>query len=210
MAGREQSLPRSESSRRGRIRRPPLIFLLVLVFLSSALLMLVARRPAGESRILETKADHSAGGTVSKPENPASFPVHLDGAVARPGLYYLKDGAILAEAVDRAGGLLAEADSGFINLAMKLSPHMKVYIPRVGEMAPPEPMSEDNARVDLNRAGEAELTSLPGIGQATARAIIAYREAQGPFQVIEDLMKVPGIKEGRFAGLKDLVCVSGP
>ncbi len=119
----------------------------------------------------------------------------------------------MGDALREAGGLVPEADPSAVNLAMRLQAHMKVYIPQVGEA--PALLVEGGvngvaARVNINRATKEELESLPGVGEATSAAILAYREAEGAFETIEDLMRVPGIKEGRFARLKDRITVSGP
>ena len=89
-----------------------------------------------------------------------------------------------------------------------------MYIPEKGEAIPPLQVAyegeDSDGKIDLNRATSSELETLPGVGQVTAQAIISYRDQHGPFSAIEDLMLVPGIKEGRFAQLKDGVCVTGP
>jgi competence protein ComEA len=89
---------------------------------------------------------------------------------------------------------------------------MKIYIPKEGEAAPlwQEAGSPPQALVDINRAGRAELMTLSGVGEATADAIISFREEHGPFAKIEDIMRVPGIKEGRFAKLKDRITTGYP
>ncbi len=142
------------------------------------------------------------------------YPVYLVGAVARPGIYQVEPGTCLYQLVDMAGGLSDSAASDAVNLAAPLDKHQFVRVPtrqevEQGTWSDPEPSGKNNGLIDLNRAGQADLETLPGIGPATARAIIAYREKSGPFVCIEDLMKVPGIKEARFESLKDLVCVSG-
>ena len=153
--------------------------------------------------------------------------VHVAGAVARPGLYRLPAGSRVADAVALAGGKLPRADVDRLNLAAKLTDGQKVMVTRRGEAvpvdssaggvsgtgsaaagsdgapaggAPPEP-------IDLNAADLAALDSLPGIGPATARAIIEERTRRGGFRSPRDLLRVPGIGEGRFARLKDRVRV---
>lgn len=142
------------------------------------------------------------------------YPVYLVGAVAHPGIYQVEPGTCLYQLVDMAGGLSDSAASDAVNLAAPLDKHQFIRVPtrqevEQGTWSDPEPSGSGSGLIDLNRAGQADLETLPGIGPATARAIIAYREKSGPFACIEDLMKVPGIKEARFESLKDLVCVSG-
>lgn len=138
------------------------------------------------------------------------FPVYLTGAVYLPGLYYVPDGTILAEVVEEAGGLRDEAASDQINLAMKVLAHQMFYIPTIQELSldpglvtliKPLPGTPSD-KVNINTADESLLTNLPGVGPATAKAIIRYRETNGPFQKTSDLMNVVGIKKTKFEGLE--------
>ncbi|NLA95434.1 MAG: ComEA family DNA-binding protein [Clostridiaceae bacterium] len=212
MRGQERTDSYPVAGRRsGRPRRAPLLFFWVLITLSAALLILIARRPAGKAVVVipkETETD------VTKTPTLALFPVHVDGAVTRPGLYYFEEDSILGDAIAKAGGFTLQADQSAINLAMLLQAHMKIYVPREGEEATGISldgiMMGAEVKVDLNRATRQELETLPGVGEATAEAIIAYREEHGPFADIEELMQVPGIKEGRFSKLKDRIRVTKP
>jgi len=148
--------------------------------------------------------------------------VHVAGAVLHPGLYRLPAGSRVADAVASAGGSLARADLDRLNLAARLVDGQKVFVARRGEPVPfgvaamggddgggngepdPSPPSEP---IDLNTAGPAALDSLPGIGPATARAILEERARRGGFRSTRDLLRIPGIGEGRFARLKDHVRV---
>jgi comEA protein len=144
------------------------------------------------------------------------IPVYLVGAVACPGIYQVERGTYLYELVDLAGGLTGQAASDAVNLAACIETNQMIRIPTQAEIdagyvfALQDSETAAGALVDLNRADQKQLETLPGIGPATARAIIAYREANGFFDRIEDLMQVPGIKEARFNTLKDLVMVSAP
>lgn len=143
-------------------------------------------------------------------------PVYLVGAVACPGIYQVARGACLYELVDLAGGLTDQAAAEAVNLAARVEANQMIRIPTQAEIDAgyvftlQDTASAANALVDLNRADQQQLETLPGIGPATARAIIAWREENGFFDRIEDLMLVPGIKEARFTTLKDLVMVSRP
>jgi competence protein ComEA len=159
-------------------------------------------------------------GAVSTLSGPA-LAVHVAGAVAHPGLYHLEAGSRVADAVARAGGSLARADLDRLNLAARLVDGQKVYVARRGEPGPPPPAGlalgdgspgdeagpESTEPIDLNAAGLAALDSLPGIGPATARAILEERARRGGFRSTRDLLRVAGIGEGRFARLKDRVRV---
>lgn len=204
---------KAPGARPGRPKGPSLLFFLALILLSSGLLTLIARRPPGDKLLLvESTAGHDRAPASSSSQIKPSFPVHIDGAVANPGVYYFQEGDILSQAVEKAGGLAEKADQVNVNLAMRLAPHMKIYIPSQGQACPPIIQTPDqtNSKIDLNLANQAQLETLPGVGQVTAQAIIAYRDAHGPFESLEDLMQVPGIKEGRFAALKDSIYVTFP
>ena len=147
--------------------------------------------------------------------------VHVAGAVAHPGLYHLPAGSRVADALALAGGSLVRADLDRLNLAARLSDGERVYVTRRGEPVPSEPAGvgtadgvggDDGAPepaepIDLNAAGLAALDSLPGVGPATARAILEERARRGGFRSTRDLLRVPGIGEGRFARLKDHIRV---
>lgn len=146
--------------------------------------------------------------------------VDVAGAVASPGVVELKDGARVADALGAAGGLAEDADLTSVNRAARLMDGQRVYVPRVGEqVAPVEGDGSAGAAgegtqstatgqaVNINTASLAELDALPGVGPATAQAIIDDREANGPFTAPEDLMRVSGIGEKKFEKLKSSICV---
>lgn len=152
----------------------------------------------------------------------AAVAVHVAGAVARPGLYHLPAGSRVADALGRAGGRLPVADVDRLNLAARLVDGQKILVTRRGEPPPADFVAASSGAmtgtlgggnpqpsepVDLNSADLAALDSLPGIGPATARAILEERARLGRFRSTRDLLRVPGIGEGRFARLKDRVRV---
>ncbi|MCR2792843.1 ComEA family DNA-binding protein [Microbacterium sp. zg.Y625] len=141
--------------------------------------------------------------------------VHVLGAVAHPGLYRLGDGARVVDVIAAAGGLLTEADQGAINLARVVSDGEQVHVPLIGEApasgaagggggGPPAP---GDGKVNLNSADLAALDTLPRIGPALAQRILDWREENGRFTSVEDLLAVPGIGEKMLAALRDLVTV---
>lgn len=150
---------------------------------------------------------------------PGTVVVHVDGAVAAPGVYALPAGARANDAILAAGGLSEGADTTGVNLAAPLVDGEKLHVPREGERvsaaagdgagdaAGGGADSIPAAPVNLNTAGVEELDALPGVGEATARAIIEDRERNGPFSTPEDLMRVSGIGEKKFAKLEAMVCV---
>lgn len=147
---------------------------------------------------------------------PTLLVVDVKGAVVRPGVYTLEEGDRLIDAIDAAGGYLAEADTRLVNHALKLTDELLIYIPVEGE----EPLADTlvvqavgtttangEGKVNLNTASESELMTLSGIGPAKASAIIQYREEQGLFQKPEDLMKISGIGQKTFEKLESAITV---
>jgi competence protein ComEA len=134
---------------------------------------------------------------------------HAAGAVQRPGLYELAAGARVADLLAAAGGALPRADLDQVNLAAPVADGSQVVVPREGETvvsATPSGTSVP-AVVDLNAATAEQLETLPGVGPATAAAILEYRDANGPFASVDSLIDVPGIGEAKLAALADLVTV---
>jgi len=134
--------------------------------------------------------------------------VHVAGAVQRSGVYRLRDGDRVVDAVEAAGGMAANAEADAINLAARLLDGQRVYVPRVGEAVPLDGAPEQpSGPVDLNAATEEQLDDLPGVGPATAAAIVAHRVANGPFGSVDDLGDVRGIGAAKLEALRDLVTV---
>lgn len=138
--------------------------------------------------------------------------VHICGEVEHPGVYELPLGSRIYEVVEAAGGFTSEAEESYVNLAQVLEDGWKVEIPAIGMQGNAEQginSADEDGLVDINTAAKKELCSLPGIGESRAESIIAYRENNGGFSRIEDIMKVEGIKEGMFEKIKDKICVRG-
>lgn len=165
----------------------------------------------------------------------ATIYVDVDGAVLQPGVYSLPDNARVFDAVDAAGGLLPEACSEILNQAEHVSDGQKLYIMtkeewevqkepggsqewtgtqegtgkqgQNGTQGTQKQAEQDDELIDLNRATESELCTLPGIGQTRAQAIIAYREASGGFRSIDEIQNVSGIKSGTYEKIKNKIKV---
>lgn len=158
-------------------------------------------------------ASTAPAATIAPPTVPAVVVVHVAGAVLQPGVHELAGTPRVADAVAAAGGPTADADRDAINLAAPVPDGSRVYVPAVGETAPPELIttppgagsSATSGPVDVNRAGVDELDALPGVGPATANAIVTERKRNGPFPTVDDLLRVPGIGPAKLDALRDLV-----
>jgi competence protein ComEA len=134
--------------------------------------------------------------------------VHVLGEVAHPGLYVLEPDARVVDALAAAGGTSDDADLQAVNLARLLSDGEQLVVPVAGTV--PEDGGSapvGDGLIDLNNADQAELETLPRIGPAIAQRIIDWRETNGRFGSVDDLLAVPGIGEKLLAGLRDLVRV---
>lgn len=178
--------------------------------------------------------DNGSEAVSDKEMQQAMIYVDVCGAVANPGVFQLAAGSRVFQAIEAAGGYLPEAALTCVNRAGVLTDGQQLYILTQEEMErqglDPAEMSgvsdgqmngsagtgqntemtaqvqQDN-RININTADEVQLTTLTGIGATRAQAIIAYREENGPFAAIEDIMNVQGIKEGTFAKIKDEIVV---
>ena len=157
--------------------------------------------------------------------------VYVVGCVRNPGIVTIEKGGLVDDAVRAAGGATEEADLDNINLVYKLKDNVMIYIYSKNEVRAGDKESgagsgiriisdsggavinsgaagnTGGAKVNINTAWENELDTLPGIGPATAREIIAYREKNGPFKSVKDIMKVPGIKENKYNNIKNYIAV---
>ncbi len=136
--------------------------------------------------------------------------VYVSGAVRGTGVYTLREGDRVAQAVDAAGGFAPEADAARINLAALLRDGQQVHVPALGERtasATATGLGAPAGPVNINTATAEELTALPGIGDTYARAIVDYRTRNGPFQRTEDIVKVRGIGPQTYQRLKDMITV---
>lgn len=173
--------------------------------------------PAGGSEpgTVHSMAEEQGQSAAATETTRPAIPIHLVGAVCHPGIYHIQAGTYLFELLEAAGGLTEDAAAEQINLALRLDVNRQIYIPtreeardNPGLLPNAAPSNPDEAPLlDLNTASAADLEQLPGIGPVTARTITDYRDKHGRFSCCEDLMRVPGIKESRFAALKDLIYV---
>lgn len=180
----------------------------------------------GEGTVSQTEESPEAGRVTSSsaaeilPGTGASCFVHVCGEVESPGVYEMKEGQRVFEAVAMAGGFTERAAQNYLNLAETVWDGMKLEVPSK-EQAPAtkwtaqagEPAAgagsagAASGRVNLNTATKEELMTLRGIGEARAEDIIRYREKKGGFARIEDIMEVSGIKNAAFEKIKDDITV---
>jgi len=170
--------------------------------------------------------DPSAAGSAAAPTTVvATLVVDVGGAVARPGLVRVGRGARVADVVAAAGGATHDADLDRLNLAATVADGERLFVPHLGQSSIPVAVNGDGggdggvtgggpvpgspgaAPVDLNSATAEQLDALPGVGPATAAAIVAYRTQHGPFRSVDELLQVHGIGPAKLAALRSKVRV---
>lgn len=178
-------------------------------------LSLTEERAQGE----EEKKEKSESRGEAEAVQSREICVDLCGAVANPGVYFLKEGSRLYQAVEMAGGFTQEAATEGLNQAQELTDGQQVRVPTVEEVESqteianqgnsqnPEIPGVGDGRVNLNTAGVDELMTLNGIGESRAQAILTYREENGAFQSIEQVKEVSGIGDGIYSRIKDQIVV---
>ena len=163
----------------------------------------------------ENKQQSEDGSSENNKQNSEIY-VHIDGEVKNPGVYKMKIGDRVNDAIQAAGGLTEDAEKGKINLATKLKDEMKIHIYKIGETNKDSSneSSDDNNKSDgnnsklinINTASKEELCKLTGIGENKAKLIIEYRE-KNKFTKIEDITKVSGIGKKTFEKIKNDITV---
>jgi competence protein ComEA len=205
---------------------------LVILVLVSIIIFGVGYRWAQvkERAEVENQATFEPGSAADESEAKVLL-VHVTGAVEKPGVYELPEGARVIEAVNKAVPT-GEANLDVLKLATKVVDEQTIYVPvktaavqpgAVGATNPPaEPVAPltlmstagatnsaqlTGGKININTADQSQLDTLPGIGPAYAQRIIQYREINGPFKTIQDIKQVSGIGDKRFEQLKDLITV---
>lgn len=169
-----------------------------------------------EETSLTTTAEVATDATKERTET--MIYVDIKGAVKVPGIYQLKNQQRIWDALALAGGVSEEADTAQVNYAQKVKDQMIIYVPKKGESveqsletlqesAPAQQNQEE--KINVNTATEAELQTISGIGAKKAQEIIRFRDEQGPFKTVEELKNVPGIGEKTVERLKDMLTVTG-
>jgi competence protein ComEA len=179
-------------------------------FVLAGILLVVTRLPSGQPVTL-----------APVPTKPPIV-IQIMGEVVKPGVYSMPDGSRVNDAINAAGGLLADADTSSLNLAALLEDGQQINITASGSSSsviiPTSPpfkvvatltatATTTASLININTATVTQLDTLPGIGPVTAQSIITYRQQHGPFQHIEDIMNVPGIGPATFDRIKNLITV---
>src|SRR5215204_1598875 len=177
----------------------------VLALLAAAAgVLLVGGRVIGHRQPSTAPAAHAVAG---QPARAPALVVHVVGAVRRPGLYRLPDGARVADAVVRAGGATRRADVSLVNLAAPVADGTQVVVPRrapataSGSVSPP---AAPAGPLHLNTATLEQLDELPGVGPSTAQKILDFRQQHGAFTSIDELDAIPGIGPARLEQLREV------
>lgn len=180
--------------------------------------------------IEQQKIDNNENNVDSNKNDNLNIIVHISGAVNKEGVIELKENSRIADAIEKAGGLKANACMDEINLAYKLEDGMKIHIPTIEEQKNENIKEESNnyieknnivgdtntnsnkqskqtTKVNINKATQTELEALPGIGPSIALKIVNYRKENGKFKSIEDLKQVNGIGDSKFNKIKNLITI---
>lgn len=160
--------------------------------------------------------------TIAPTETPSPIQVYVNGAVVKEAIYTLPAGSLAQDAIEAAGGFAQDANVAIVNLAQPMFNGAQIYVPSQTEnnatptaviMTAINSNSESNTAtegmVNINSANVSQLETLPGIGSSTAEKIIDFRNENGRFTTIEEIMNVPGIGEGKFMQLRELITVDG-
>lgn len=206
------------------------VALVGIAFVSIAVIVLICLSAWGffatpSLEVQRADGSSSSGGVESSTEEPAvkHIFVHVVGSVQTPGMVELEAGSRVSDAVQAAGGFTSEADQLSVNLARQVEDGEQVIVDSIQDSASnsnsgqsSSPSSEQSGesgvsatsgKVNINTATVEQLTTLKGVGEATAQKIIDYRQQNGSFKTIEDLKNVSGIGDKRYAALKDSITV---
>lgn len=186
---------------------------LVLLFRGNSVAPIIITPPAIETSEETGQIGNAPAAATSE------IRVHVSGAVAFPNVYSMRPGDRVIDAIAAAGGPTVYADLTATNLAQRVRDEGHYHIPALGEEPPAAPpatggstasrLPAPDGPIDLNRASATQLESLPGIGPVLAGAIVEYREGNGLFATVDDIVNVSGIGLKTLANIRGLVTVSG-
>ena len=165
--------------------------------------------PVVESTVCETSFPYTDEGTGNSSYDE-SVVVYVTGAVLHPGVYEVGGNMRVSDAIEAAGGFKNNAAADYLNLAAQLSDGENITVPTKKEAKAlnKDDDSDESHLVNINTAAKEELMTLPGIGESKADAIIAYRQENGGYRNIEELMQISGIKEGVYSKISEYITVN--
>lgn len=208
-----------------RFKEYKLVIALIILFIFGTIIVLIqpsqgidersslseielSSTPSGDGLNDKAVSDATNDKSDSLKDQPSLY-VDIKGEVYQPGVYRVRNNMRVIDAIEMAGGFSPEADIRYVNLAMKVHDEMVIYVPNVNEQMLEEKLDlytgQNHDKIRINSATIEELTSLPGIGQKKAEAIVQYIEQHGPFQTIDDLVNVSGIGEKTIAAFAEIV-----
>ena len=178
------------------------LFIVALLIIAIGTISLFILNKESPSEIIEV--------TPSFTPHSSFIIVHVAGSVKNPGIYKLKIGSRVYNAIDKAGGALKFANLDALNLARILKDGEKVFVPEKetiskSNLSVSKKDISDAHHIDINSANEETLKLLPGVGDVLARRIVEYRKSHGPFSNLSELKKVSGIGEKKFAEIKKYI-----
>ncbi len=181
-----------------------ILILSAIVFFGAGMLVQKELPKTPEQPVVSTQ--------IEIPKSPLLIKVYVAGAVKNPDVYTFEEGSIVKDAILKSGGATSDADLIAINLAKKLEDGEEIIVPfknSDGSASSADTSGSNNSKkININTASKDALISLPGIGDVKAQAIIDYRNKNGKFKTIEEIVNVSGIGEKTFESLKDLITVN--
>lgn len=209
-------------------KKQKIIIIIIVIFMLLFIGYYIINKTNNSEYInLETEYDESIekntiiNEEISTEKKRQDIIIHITGAVKKPGIVEIKEGARISDVIEEAGGTTNEADLSKINLAYTVKDGQKIYVPNINDKNNLNTITEDagenviednnamgeSEKVNINTASQTELETLNGIGPSTALKIINYRNENGSFKKIEDLKNIPGIGEAKFENIKESICV---
>ena len=179
----------------------------VLLLLAGSLMIFSGCEEKASMTYFSNTAEETTYAEQMTEQTITKIMVYVCGAVANPGVVEMDSGSRVVDAIGLAGGMTGDADETYLNLAEKLQDGEKVYVPTREEVEQWTLEEQGNTLININTATLEGLCELPGIGESKAADIIAYREKNGPFEAVEDIMKVTGIKLSLYEKIADRICV---
>ena len=203
-----------------KINKKIVVMVLIIVLIAIVYYIYITNNDSESFSIEDKFLNKIENETKEEKNEEKRIKVHVDGCVVKPGIVEIEEGARISDAIEKAGGLTDEANISKINLAYILEDGIKIHIPSHTETEEEKNMEENyltgenesqttskktSGKININTASQAELQTLPGIGDSTAQKIINYRGENGKFSSIEDIKNVKGIGQSKYETIKDLI-----